>query len=201
MGYGSAWFSLKGPQRPQNRWRTLDRSLLLPPCFPFHIFTIFPRSNECIKAISSVSLREHDRTRAHTSRVCVGSNDSQREYKMCIERLRSEVVLRMSSHRWPITIYNKHNWILYSFHLALRCGNPSRRIIILAILGRSYTCTPTWYLLLVALYDLIYHLGSRFQRIRYTYYTKTGSNVIRKPSIYVGDGWYNSFWLYDYFFP
>jgi len=34
-----------------------------------------------------------------------------------------------TSHRWPITPDNKHNLILYSFHLALRRGNPSPGII------------------------------------------------------------------------
>lgn len=34
-----------------------------------------------------------------------------------------------ASHRWPITPDNKHNLILYSFHLALRRGNPSPGII------------------------------------------------------------------------
>jgi len=34
-----------------------------------------------------------------------------------------------ASHRWPITPDNKHNLILYSFHLALRRSNPSPGII------------------------------------------------------------------------
>lgn len=47
-----------------------------------------------------------------------------------------------SSHRWPITPDNKHNLILYSFHLALRRGNPSPGIISDYLLAGQHTYVP-----------------------------------------------------------